>query len=105
MVYNVDANQHDCVVTAKVMGFSVVSLAMVGDGCPDLLLGFRNKNYLVEIKDGEKPRSQQKLTKPESKFFKNWKGQKAIIRSAEEMTEFCALIRSGHLSRFTYQVF
>lgn len=105
MVYKVDANQKELVGVARLFGFSVQSLAMVGDGCPDLLLGFRGQNYLVEIKDGSKPRSRQKLTKPEAKFFKFWRGNKYIVRNAEEMSELCSLIRAGEQSRFEYEIY
>ena len=51
----VDGN-HAEIVTAlrSVAGVSVCSLAGLGDGVPDLLVGARGLSYLCEVKDGEK---------------------------------------------------
>ena len=57
-------DNHGEIVTAlrSVSGVSVSSLAGLGDGVPDLLVGARRVNYLCEIKDGEKPPSRRSLT-------------------------------------------
>ena len=58
----VDANHTDVVTALRSVGAGVQSLAMVGDGCPDLLVAFRGVWYLLEVKDGSKPPSHRKLT-------------------------------------------
>jgi hypothetical protein len=40
----------------------VQPLHTIGQGCPDLLVGYRGKWSLIELKDGSKPPSQRKLT-------------------------------------------
>ena len=57
-----DVNHLEIVATLRKCGASVVSLASLGDGVPDLLVGYRGKTALVEIKDGDKPPSQRELT-------------------------------------------
>lgn len=79
-----DANQKEIVKTFRDMGASVLILSMVGKGCPDILVGYRGVNYLVEIKDGAKAPSAKKLTPAEQDFFFGWGGQVCIIESVSE---------------------
>ena len=46
----VDKNQTEIVKVLKQLGCSVVSLADKGHGVPDLLVGYKAQNYLVEVK-------------------------------------------------------
>lgn len=84
----IDANQNEIVKVLRSLGVSVLILSNVGKGCPDLLIGYRNKCYLFEIKDGKKPKSAQKLTEHEFNFFQTWKGHATIISSVDEAIEF-----------------
>jgi Holliday junction resolvase len=70
----VDANQKDIVDALRKAGASVQSLAMIGKGVPDLLVGFQNQTLLMEIKDGNKTPSQRLLTEDQMKWLKHWKG-------------------------------
>ena len=45
------------------------------------------ENVFVEIKDGSKPKSAQKLTRQQIEFFDNWRGPKIIIRSVDDVIE------------------
>jgi hypothetical protein len=80
----VDANQKEVVTALRKIGASVLVLSMVGKGCPDLLVGFRGKNFLMEVKDGSKPLSQRALTDDEDAFLASWKGVAYIVYSAEQ---------------------
>ena len=68
-------------------GCSVLSLAPIGRGCPDLLVGVRSndvlKNVLIEVKDGSKPPSARTLTADERVFHATWAGQVAVVDSIE----------------------
>jgi Holliday junction resolvase len=66
----VDENQKTLVHTFIALGASVLNLSTVGRGCPDLLIGYKGKTVLVEIKRDEKA----KYTEPQVKFMQNWKG-------------------------------
>ena len=78
-----DRNQPEIVATFRQLGATVKHLHMVGQGCPDILVGYKSVNYLVEIKDGLLPPSGQKLTGPEAKFFDEWRGQVDIVNTNE----------------------
>lgn len=81
----IDGNQNTIVKQLRAMGASVQSLASVGNGCPDLLVGFRGINYLFEIKDGRKSPSRRKLTPDEILFAETWKGRVFVINSIDEI--------------------
>lgn len=50
----VDANQTAIIRALRKAGVSVQPLHTVGQGCPDIIAGFRGVNYLLELKDGSR---------------------------------------------------
>lgn len=80
----IDANQRAIVEALRQLGATVQSLADVGKGCPDLLVGYKGRNLLVEVKDGEKCASRQMLTPAEADWGCRWRGQLVILRSVDE---------------------
>lgn len=82
MYKKIDANQKAIVAALRDAGASVVSLAGIGRGCPDLLVGFRGQNYLLEVKnlDGKG----DWLTDAEQEFFDGWRGQAIVARSIDD---------------------
>ena len=70
----VDANQQKIVEILRAAGATVQSLAAVGHGCPDLLVGWGGKTLLMEIKDGSKVPSAQRLTDDQIKWHGAWMG-------------------------------
>ncbi len=78
-----DANQPEIIMALKKAGATVTSLHRVGMGCPDLLVGFRGVNHLLEIKDGHKPPSAQKLTPSQQGWHRDWRGKAVVVRSVE----------------------
>lgn len=84
-----DNNQRAIVAKFRKLGARVLILSQVGHGCPDIVIGVYRKNMppccaFVEIKNGSKPISQQKLTPDEQKFHNEWEGMVYIINSEEE---------------------
>lgn len=76
----VDANQLDIVQALERIGCDVCEV-----GWPlDLLVGYRQRNWLLEVKDPDKPPSERRLTDDEQKFFINWRGQKAKVETVDE---------------------
>jgi hypothetical protein len=65
------------------MGCSVLIVSQLKN-CFDILVGWKGKNFAFEIKDGNKPPAQRKLTEGEKKFFDSWKGQVAVVESLED---------------------
>ena len=84
-----DDNQKLIVDQLRKLGVSVAITSMMGKGFPDLVLGYQNKNFLIELKDGAKPKSQKGLTMDEAKFFTAWKGQ---VDKCESLEEVCKII-------------
>lgn len=81
--HRTDGNQREIVEALRKIGATVRHTHMVGDGFPDLAVGYRGKTLLLEVKDGSKPPSRQELTKEESAFFAGWEGHAAIVNSPE----------------------
>ena len=93
-----DANHQAIVDGFRRVGCSVLDLGNVGDGCPDLLVGVPSGrmlgegdrwstsiNLLVEIKDGTRKPSEQRLTEAEAAFIDGWRGGRVfVVRSLAE---------------------
>jgi len=70
----IDANQQQVVTALRAAGATVQSLAAVGKGVPDLLVGFQGKTLLMEVKDGSKPPSARELTEDQLIWHGAWRG-------------------------------
>lgn len=79
-----DANQEQIVSALRAAGASVQSLAAVGGGVPDLLVGFRGETYLLEVKDGNQPPSKRQLTKDQIEWHGTWTGGHLIVVDSPE---------------------
>lgn len=75
----VDANHAEVVAALRAIGATVLDIHDIGNGAPDLVVGFRAVNLLLKIKDGRKPVSARKLTEDEQKFFEEWRGPIHIV--------------------------
>lgn len=80
----IDDNQPEIVGFLRKLGASVQHLQSVGDGCPDLLVGFGGKNYLMEVKDGAKKPSARLLTRDQGRWRQAWVGQYSVVESKED---------------------
>lgn len=80
----IDANQPSIVRALREIGASVQSLSELGRGVPDLLVGYRGKNWLMEIKDWKQPPSKRKLTPDEKKWHQQWTGQVHVVETFDE---------------------
>jgi Holliday junction resolvase len=70
----IDANHEQVVSALRAAGASVQSLAGVGKGVPDLLVGFQGKTLLMEVKDGRKTPSERRLTEDQVRWHGAWNG-------------------------------
>ncbi len=86
-----DANHRQIVDALRRCGATVLDLSNVGDGCPDLLVGFRGRNYLMEVKDGAKKPSQRRLRETQIEFFQSWAGQAAKVENLAEALAVLAI--------------
>lgn len=77
---SLDANHTEIVAKLRQCGATVVDLAKVGKGCPDLLIGFRGKTFLMEVKTAK-----GYIRQTQEEFFTNWNGgQIAVVRSFDD---------------------
>jgi hypothetical protein len=83
----VDDNHAAIAAALRQTGCTVLSLAPIGQGCPDLLVGrggVWGMNLLLEIKDGDKSPSRRELTPDQETFLQSWNGPIAVVMSLEE---------------------
>lgn len=79
-----DRNQTEIVAALRRIGCSVAITSALGDGFPDIVVGFKGRNFLMEIKDGTKVPSKRKLTPDEVKFHDNWRGEISVVESVDD---------------------
>lgn len=85
---NPDRNQGALVESLRqIPGVTVAITSGVGGGFPDLVVGYRNRNFAFEIKDPAKPPSARKLTEQEESFHSAWTGQVGIALTVDEILE------------------
>jgi len=90
----IDDNQKEIVDYLRKIGATVRSTAAIGQGFPDLVIGYKGQNFLVEVKDGSKVPSKRKLKPDEQAFFDSWAGHVFVIERIEDWQE--QLKRIGH---------
>jgi hypothetical protein len=78
-----DVNQTQLVKALRQMGATVAITSSLGKGFPDLTIGYKGLNILIEVKDGTKPPSHQKLTPDETEFHSTWRGNVVTINSID----------------------
>ena len=66
----IDTNHKEIVKALRDAGATVVSLASMKHGCPDLLVGYAGETVLMEIKRDSKAR----FTPDQLEFLGKWKG-------------------------------
>lgn len=74
-----DKNQQEIMDALRKVGASVSSLHTVGCGIPDLLVGYRGRNYLIEVKTDK-----GKITPAQIEFHGSWRGEVHIVRSVDD---------------------
>ena len=87
----IDYNQSVIVESLRKAG-AYVRIVTMGDGVPDLLVGYKGFTFLLEVKDGDKPPSQRKLTTAEQKFFDEWTG--GLLAVVESVEDALAILRA-----------
>ena len=89
-----DNNHQQVVAQLRAMpGVTVCSLASIGDGCPDLVVGYQGQNYLIELKNPEWNPAKRKLTPDEENWHSEWMGQ---VDTCETVAEVAVVIGWPH---------
>jgi hypothetical protein len=80
-----DCNEAEIVAALRGVGATVVLISAVG--VPDLLVGYRGRNFLLEVKQPLGPRgggSHASLTDAQVEFIQQWRGEVCVVRSPEQ---------------------
>lgn len=83
----VDANQKEVVSFLRAVGYFVWPTHTAGRGFPDLVVSGPGWVVLLEVKDGSKPPSGQRLTPAERDFFASFPGPVFKVRSPEQAVQ------------------
>lgn len=78
----VDANHEVIVEAFRRCGWSVQSLAEIGNGCPDLLVARNWQTLVVEVKG---PKGQ--ITMDQMTWAANWKGSMRLVRTVADVEQ------------------
>jgi hypothetical protein len=84
----VDDNQGEIVKALRKIGAVVTPIHRLGGGVSDLLVSFRQKWWVLEVKDGKKPPSERVLTPDEKRWIGEQKAPVYIVTSAAEAVQF-----------------
>jgi len=74
MAKRIDSNQPEIVKALRNVGATVTCTHIVGDGFPDLVVGYRGCNFLLEVKIPG-----GKLNEVEQDWHNAWRGQKLVV--------------------------
>lgn len=81
----IDGNQKKLVKQCRKAGMTVAHTHMIGKGFPDIVVGYRGRNELIEIKDPDKPPSKKKLTPDEVEWHNNWRGSVHVCETIDDV--------------------
>ena len=74
----IDKNHPEVVEAFRALGASVLSLAPLGRGIPDLLVAIGGVTWLVEIKSKKGKENDLQI-----EWAENWRGARAVVRDTQ----------------------
>ncbi len=83
----VDSNQAEIVKALREVGMSVLSLAPMGKGCPDLLVADDDSYFLIEVKG---PKGE--LNPIQQEWIREWRGVVHICRTVDDALHIVGVI-------------
>jgi len=66
---------------------SVADASTLGDGFPDLVIGYQGGNHLIEVKDPEQIPSKRRLNPRQLKFHNAWRGETDLIWTTQQLLD------------------
>ena len=87
-----DVSEPEIIDALRTAGASVQPLD--ASGVPDLLVGYKGRNFLVEVKNPPGvggPRG-RKLSDRQRRWHAKWEGQVAVVRTVEEALELLGVL-------------
>lgn len=94
----VDGNQAEIVKALRQIGASVATCHAVGQGFPDICVGYNGDTFLLEIKDPTKPKGDQKLTPSQVEWHQRWRGHVAVVKTIQQALEAIGVEYKGEIS-------
>ena len=88
-----DRNHAEIIAALRAAGASVADTAALGSGFPDIVVGFRGKNHLMEIKDGFLCKSRKLLTDDEKNFVTFWRGKYSVVENVNQALKVIGAIK------------
>lgn len=89
-----DANEPDIVAALQKHGFTVERL----DKPVDLVIGKHGQTWIAEVKiEGEQ------LNANQVEFFANWRGNKLVLRSVEDVADFARAVNLAPIALIQHQ--
>lgn len=82
----VDDNQSEIVALFRKLGWTVLIISQLKN-CADIIVSKNGRTVTIEIKDGNKPPSQRKLSDGEVKFRDSWQGEYALVICTNDVIE------------------
>ena len=84
-VAQVDGNHRAIVEALRSCGAIVVSLAAVGGGVPDLLVGWQGRTLLLEVKNAKQQPNKQRLRPSQVAWIGAWRGGEVrVVHTVDE---------------------
>lgn len=80
----VDGNQRQIISALEAAGASVVDASRMGQGFPDLVIGYRNVTLLMECKDPKTAYGKKGANQNQKAFMETWKGGPVAIVDGPE---------------------
>ena len=85
----IDKNHPEVVEAFRKLGASVLSLAPLGRGIPDLLVAIGGVTWLIEIKSKKGKENDLQL-----EWAENWRGARAVVRDTQGVETVIKMMRS-----------
>ena len=85
----IDKNHPEVVEAFRKLGASVLSLAPLGRGIPDLLVAIGGVTWLVEIKSKKGKENDLQI-----EWAENWRGARAVVRDTQGVETVIKMMRS-----------
>jgi endogenous inhibitor of DNA gyrase (YacG/DUF329 family) len=94
-----DANHNEIVEALKIVGASVIDMSSVGNGFPDLIVGFRSQTLLMEIKNPKTGYGKRGLNKNQQKWKEYWLGGSfCVVDSVDSALRAIGVLKNGNQS-------
>lgn len=89
----IDENQPAIVAALRKVGAEVTPLHRVGQGVSDLLVSFRQQWWLMEVKNPQKPKRDQKLKPDQVEWIGKQRAPVFVVYTPEEAVGILSMAR------------